>query len=442
MIRIAIDGPGGAGKSTVAKEVAKRLGIIYVDTGALYRTIGLWMLRHGVDPKSSDEVVSSLGHFTLELKYIDGRQVILLDGEDVGDSIRTPEVSMAASAVSAIPEVRSYLLDMQRGLAKENSLIMDGRDIGTVIIPDAEVKIFLTAKPEVRANRRYLELRSRGSDTTYEAVLAEMNERDKNDAERAIAPCVKADDAFLLDNSDIDFDGTVDIIIKRVRKCEESLEEQKRKHTAYMKTYRWMAPLVRWIFHVKIRGAENIPSDGGVIVCANHVAIRDVFVIASGMNRPLNYLAKKELFKVPFIGRLMKKCGAVSIDRGGNDVAALKTAIELAREGCAVAIFPQGHRNPGVNPVDTVIHNGAGLIAYRSGKDVLPVCIKLKKFKYAPFRRVEVIFGKVIKHSELGFTSGGNEEYRAATEKIFDEIVRLGGYDRLPSKKYGEGGRQ
>ena len=196
------------------------------------------------------------------------------------------------------------------------------------------------------------------------------------------------------------------------------------------------------MFHVKIRGAENIPSDGGVIVCANHVAIRDVFVIASGMKRPLNYLAKKELFKVPFIGGIMKKCGAVSIDRGGNDVAALKTAIELAREGCAVAIFPQGHRNPGVNPADTVIHNGTGLIAYRSGKDVLPVCIKLKKFKYAPFRRVEVIFGKVIKHSELGFTSGGIEEYRSATEKIFDEIVRLGGYDRLPSKKYGEGGRQ
>ena len=151
MIRIAIDGPGGAGKSTVAKAVAKELGIIYVDTGALYRTIGLYMVRAGISPKDREGVCARLGDFSLELKFAEGKQVILLDGEDVGDSIRTPEISMAASDVSAIPEVRTFLLETQRSIAMRNSVIMDGRDIGTVILPHAEVKIFLTASPEARA---------------------------------------------------------------------------------------------------------------------------------------------------------------------------------------------------------------------------------------------------------------------------------------------------
>ena len=164
MIRIAIDGPGGAGKSSVAKALAKELGIIYVDTGALYRNIGLFMLDSGINPKDAEAVCAALGRFTIELKFENGRQVILLDGKDRGDEIRTPAASMAASDVSAIGAVREYLLNMQRDTAKHNSLIMDGRDIGTVILPDAEVKIFLTASPEARAKRRYLELIEKGKE--------------------------------------------------------------------------------------------------------------------------------------------------------------------------------------------------------------------------------------------------------------------------------------
>lgn len=213
MIRIAIDGPGGAGKSSVAKLLAAKLGMIYVDTGALYRTIGLYMLGCGVSPSDRDGVVARLGEFTLDLQFIDGKQVILLNGKDVGDTIRTPEVSMAASAVSAIKEVRAYLLETQRNIAKNNSVVMDGRDIGTVILPDAEVKIFLTASPEARAKRRYEELKAKGADVTYEQVFAEMAERDKNDSTRDIAPCVPATDAVYLDNSDLDLEGTAKAII-------------------------------------------------------------------------------------------------------------------------------------------------------------------------------------------------------------------------------------
>ena len=169
MIRIAIDGPGGAGKSSVAKAVARELGIIYVDTGALYRTIALNMLKKGISPSDTDAVIAELPNFTLELKFIDGKQVILLDGKDVGDSIRTSEISMAASTVSAIKEVREYLLNTQRSIARDNSVIMDGRDIGTVILPYAEVKIFLTASPEARAKRRFDELTAKGQDDLYRA---------------------------------------------------------------------------------------------------------------------------------------------------------------------------------------------------------------------------------------------------------------------------------
>ena len=158
MLKIAIDGPSGAGKSSVAKAVAKKMSIVYVDTGALYRTIGLFMTENAISSTDKDAVIAALPRISIELKYVDGKQIILLNGNEVGDNIRTPEIAMAASNVSAIPEVRAFLLDTQRDIAKKNSVIMDGRDIGTVILPDAEVKIFLTASPEARAKRRYDEL--------------------------------------------------------------------------------------------------------------------------------------------------------------------------------------------------------------------------------------------------------------------------------------------
>ena len=218
MIRIAIDGPGGAGKSSVAKAVSKALGIIYVDTGALYRNIGLFMLDSGIDPKDSSSVISALDKFTLELKFENGKQVILLNGVDRGDDIRTPKASMAASAVSAIPEVREYLLEMQRNTAKKNSVIMDGRDIGTVILPDAEVKIFLTASAKARAMRRHKELAAKGSDITFEQVYNEMVERDKNDSTREVAPAVPAEEAIMVDNSGLTVDETFEKILEIVEK--------------------------------------------------------------------------------------------------------------------------------------------------------------------------------------------------------------------------------
>ena len=218
MIKIAIDGPGGAGKSTISRAVAAKLGIVYVDTGALYRTIGLYVRRANVSPTDREAVSACLKDIKLELKYENGKHCVYLNGENPGDLIRTPEMSMYASAVSAIPEVRAFLLDTQRDIAKKNSVIMDGRDIGTVILPDADVKIFLTASPECRARRRYDELTAKGSNVKYEDVLAEMNQRDAQDAGREVAPATAAADAVIIDNTGLSFDESVDAVIALARK--------------------------------------------------------------------------------------------------------------------------------------------------------------------------------------------------------------------------------
>lgn len=213
MIRIAIDGPSGAGKSSIAKAVAARLGIVYVDTGALYRTVGYYVRGKGIARTDKEGVVSCLPHIKIEVRYEDGAQHVYLNGEDLGDRIREPEISMYASSVSAIPEVRAFLLDTQRDIAAKNSVIMDGRDIGTVILPNADVKIFMTASNEARAQRRTKELIAKGMDARYEDVLREMIERDENDRTRDVAPAVAAPDAILLDNSDMTIEENVDAVL-------------------------------------------------------------------------------------------------------------------------------------------------------------------------------------------------------------------------------------
>ncbi len=215
---VAIDGPSGAGKSTLAKAAAERLGILYVDTGAIYRTIGLYVRRHGIDPKDTAAVLAALPDIRIGMDHdADGMQRMLLNGEDVTADIRLPEISMYASAVSAIQGVRDFLMEMQRSLARERSVIMDGRDIGTVVLPDADVKIFLYADVEVRAKRRELELRQRGTPKPYEEVLREMEERDYNDTHRAAAPLRAADDAIMVDTSSMDFDASLALLLDVIR---------------------------------------------------------------------------------------------------------------------------------------------------------------------------------------------------------------------------------
>lgn len=216
-VAIAIDGPAGAGKSTMARACARALGYLYVDTGAIYRTVGYYMRLMGIGPKDRDGIARLIDEVNIEIRYEDGVQHMILNGTDVTDEIRTPEMSMYASGVSAQPCVRAFLLDMQRELARTQNVVMDGRDIGTVVLPDAQVKIFLTADVRVRAERRLAELQAKGEKTSLQKVLAEMQARDKQDSERAAAPLRQAKDAVLLDTSALTPEAAVDAILSIVR---------------------------------------------------------------------------------------------------------------------------------------------------------------------------------------------------------------------------------
>lgn len=217
-IRIAIDGPSGAGKSTLARSIAARLGYFYVDTGAVYRTIGYYAFSRRIDPKDKAAIVGRLPDIDVELTYgEDGLQHMLLNGQDVTREIRLPEISLYASTVSAYPEVRAFLLEMQRELGREHNVVMDGRDIGTVVLPDAQVKIFLTASAGTRARRRMLELEQRGTPEPYEKVLKEIEERDWNDTHRSVAPLRQAEDAVLLDTTEMNFQESEAALLKIIR---------------------------------------------------------------------------------------------------------------------------------------------------------------------------------------------------------------------------------
>lgn len=217
MINVAIDGPAGAGKSTIARAAAKELGFIYVDTGALYRTIALSAVRCGA-VSDNEKIINMLNDITVKLGFADDdSQCVYLNGEDVSSLIRTPEISMAASKVSAIPEVRAFLLDLQRDIAKENHVIMDGRDIASVVLPDAKPKIFLFASPECRAERRYKELVEKGEDVTYEDVLADVNQRDYQDSHREIAPLKPTEESVMADTSELDLQQSIELIIRIIK---------------------------------------------------------------------------------------------------------------------------------------------------------------------------------------------------------------------------------
>ena len=218
MINVAIDGPAGAGKSTIAKAAARELGYIYVDTGALYRTVALSAKNIGVlDDLNDENIQKIIDSSVVELKYIDGAQAVFLNGEDVSSLIRTPEISMGASTISAKPAIRAFLLGLQQDIAKKNNVIMDGRDIATVVLPNADVKIFLFASPECRAQRRYKELIEKGESVMYEDVLADVNQRDYQDSHREVAPLKPSKDSIMLDTSELNLEESIEAVINTIK---------------------------------------------------------------------------------------------------------------------------------------------------------------------------------------------------------------------------------
>ncbi len=425
-INIALDGPSGAGKSTIAKEVARRLGYVYVDTGALYRSIGLYAVRHGATTTSADEVVPLLDEIQLELKYIDGTQRVIMNGEDVSEEIRTAEIAMAASAVSAIPKVREFLLSLQRTMAEKHNIVMDGRDIGTVILPNAQVKIFMTASAEERAKRRLKEHLAKGQNISYEEILKEINERDYNDSHRAAAPLKKADDAFELDTSNLDIDGSVSAVLEIIDGKLNALRPE-----------RGMAPAVNRFFYsivrgialvvvkiamkVRYEGLENIPDKGSYIVAPNHHTLLDPVVVGARIPNISAYMAKEDIFEYK-IANLLKLFHAFPVKRGKSDKSAIRTAIKYLNKGYNLTIFPEGTRSK--DGKLGKFKSGVAYVASETESDVLPVGITRRKTRLGR-TFLTVRFGNLIPYYKLKVNSLSSSELRHSRDIILNEIKEL-----------------
>ena len=426
-LNCALDGPSGAGKSTIAKGLAKRLGFVYVDTGALYRSIGLYVLSKGADTTSADEVVPLLSDINVELKYIDGAQRVFLNGEDVSEKIRTHEISMAASNVSAIPAVREFLLDLQREIAGKNDIIMDGRDIGTVILPSAEVKVFMTASAEERARRRYNELTEKGQSVVYEEILKDINQRDYNDTHREISPLKKADDAIELDTTSMSIEEVVDCIEKLIRKEIKTENEGFRKIPFFRV---WFYALIRLIasipfriaFNLKYEGLENLPKSGSVILAGNHRTWFDPILIAIKVKYISAYMAKAELFKYFPLNAVIRLVHGFPTRRNSGDVSALSNAEKYIRRGYNLTMFPEGTRSR--NGKIGRAKSGVAFIASKCGVPVYPVGISFTGKLH--FRsKITVRFGESISPDDLMIKSMAKSDLRAAGERIMNTIAEL-----------------
>jgi len=429
-INIALDGPAGAGKSTIAKAVAKKIGYIYVDTGALYRSIALYVLNNGVDTKSESEIKPLLSEINIELKFIENSQYVFLNNEDVSEKIRTSEISMGASNVSALPSVREFLFDLQKNIAKNNDIIMDGRDIGTVVLPNADIKIFLTASPEDRAKRRFNEMKEKDNAIDYETILAEIIERDYNDSHRQIAPLKQADDAILVDTSKLSLENSIEkvyfLIQGNLNKNQQNIVKKTKLNPVRIFCYqifRAVVTLGYYLFYnLKIEGKENVPHDGGYVFASNHRSYADPVLISIPTRIPFAYMAKEELFKNKFFSALIRFFGAFPVSRGKGDTSVIDEAIKRLNKGYNLVIFPEGTRSK-----DGTVgkgKTGVALIAAKAQVPVIPVGISFSgKLKFR--KKIIIKLGKPISPSELELKSSSTVELRGLKQKIMSAITEL-----------------
>lgn len=440
-INIAIDGPSGAGKSTIAKAVAKKMQYVYVDTGALYRTVALHTIRSGIDVKDAENVVKNLENAKVNLGYVDNSQRVFLNGEDVSELIRTPEISMGASAVSAIPKVRDFLFELQKNIASENDILMDGRDIGTVVLPNADVKIFLTASAEKRAERRFKELQEKGDSSTYQQVLDDIIQRDYNDTHREIAPLKKAEDAIEVDSSEMSLEEVIENITNIITSKISQKTQKKEREMMPVKPIDRTAKLgkfsmgwysvARFCVNVAFRlwykiefvGKENIPQKGGYIFASTHRSYADPVLLGLGGRVPLSFMAKEELFQGNKLFKwLITSLGAFPVKRGKGDTEAIDMAFEVLNRGKNLIIFPEGTRSKDgkVGKIKT----GVALISAAGQVPVVPVAIIFEgKLKFR--KKIIMAYAPVIDPVEIGVNGTTTKDVKILKTKISDEINRL-----------------
>lgn len=455
MINIAIDGPAGAGKSTIAKAVAKDLGIIYLDTGAMYRATAYLALQKGIDPKDEQKVSEMLEDLKMDIVYKDGDQHIIVNGIDATPYLREHYMSKAASDISALPCVRYKMVDLQRDFASKNDVVLDGRDIGTFVLPNANCKFFLTASPEERAQRRMKDLEEKGEKVDYQTLLSDIIQRDYNDSHREVAPLKQADDADFVDTTQMSVEDVVahvkevvHIKTKNANSTEQNTEkpstvipssEMDKKTLARIKTYykpekgfifyRFLRVILRpiqmLVWPTKVIGAENAKKVKGALFTCNHYSKMDsmipYFVL---FKKEAHALAKYELFTNPVAGWFLHKMGAIPVRRGEADIESVKQVLRVLKDGKQLLIFPEGTRNKEGTQQMAEFKTGTARFAIKAKVPVVPMI-----YYQSPkaFRKNWLYVGEPFSLEEF-YGARTIDENHAATEVIkekMDETRRL-----------------
>lgn len=464
MINIAIDGPAGAGKSTIAKAVAKSLNIIYLDTGAMYRATAYFALQNNIAVNDADAVAKMFENFDMDIVYENGAQQILVNGINTTPYLREHYMSKAASDISALPVVRYKMVDLQREFAKTHDVVLDGRDIGTFVLPDANCKFFMTATPEERANRRYKELLEKGQTVDYDQLLKDIIQRDYNDSHREVAPLKQADDAVLLDTTNMTIDEVIAAVKKvvaekvageqksEVQKAESNdetpgelkafgkpsseLDEKtlKRIKTYYkpeksFRLYRFLRvvlrPLQCMLWPTKVINKENaFKIDGGLYLCNHYSTFDSLIPIFTMFKKEAHILAKYELFFNPLAGGILHKMGAIPVRRGEADTDAVKAVLRVLKDDKKLLMYPEGTRNKEGTQDMAELKTGAARFAIKTKKPIVPMvyfkptktCHKNYLYVGEPFTLEEFYGAKT------------GEEYHAATEVIREhfDMARAG----------------
>ncbi len=415
VLNIAMDGPVGAGKSSIADAVAKRLGILHLDTGAMYRAIGLTALEKGVPVQDEQAVTALCQALSMTVGHAADGQHTLVDGRDVTGFIRTPEVSMAASTVAKYAGVRAAMVALQRRLAQETPMLVDGRDIGTRVLMNAPVKIFLTASAEERARRRYQEMVNKGMDANFDDVLRDLRARDEQDMHRAVDPLRAAEDAVTVDSTNLTFDEVVEAILRIVadktgahghERAESAGKEEEfpashgcsgKKGIIYTIARGIFLDLLPPVLLYALHGREKLNLDAPYIVIANHTSFADPIIAAMLIRRyEVNFLGKIELAKAPVVGKLLMRLHMIPVDRHHSDMEAMRACLRVTKAGGVLGIFPEGTRHK--EGIMEHVESGVALIALRSGVPMIPLYIGGKP---RLFRRLDVRVGDPIAMDDL-----------------------------------------
>lgn len=450
MFIVAIDGPAGTGKGTITKIVAEKLGLVTIDTGATYRCITLAMIKKNVKLEEEEKIKEILEKSKIEFKSINGEQHTFLNDEDVSKEIRSNEVNSMVSQVSALKFVRYKMVDLQRKLAEGKNVIMEGRDIGTYVFPNADVKIYLDAEPEERARRRQKQNEEAGIQSTYEEVLAGIIARDENDKNKEMGALKVAKDAIVVDGThgtieenvqkvidiinkkkqknnkikNVEIDASVDPKKTKQEKTIEKLKVTKKEPLSkiiqreIVRSILWV--LYKIVFRVKVIGKENVPKDEPFILCGNHVEFIKVPIIElfTTGRKKVYFMAKIELLNNPFLRWFAYLFNVIPVKRGKQDMYAMKQSLQALNQGDALGIFPEGTTNGLAKKVK--VKTGTAYMALRTGTKVLPVGIKTTKTN-----RVIVNIGKTLNYNEQKEKNPDKEKLEETTKEIMDTIIML-----------------